>query len=145
MLHTLKPAKGARKSSRRVGRGNGSGRGTFCGHGCKGQQARAGRGKGPQFEGGQTPLVRRQPKLGGFKNPTREEFSIVNIRTLEEHLDAGTYDIAKLREARLVQGRHPVKLLGDGNVTKKFNVSVNAVSKSAKKAIEKAGGSITFF
>jgi len=72
MLHTLKPYKGARKARTRVGRGNGS-KGTFCGRGVKGQGARSGGIKGPQFEGGQTPLIRRQPKRGGFRNPNREE------------------------------------------------------------------------
>lgn len=143
MLHTLTPAKGARKERIRLGRGNGSGKGNFSGHGCKGEQARSGRGKGPGFEGGQVPLIRRQPKLGGFKNPTREEFEIVNLDLLEQKLEAGSYDADALKEARLVDGGMPVKILGRGAITKKFNLTVDAASKSAKEAITKAGGSIT--
>lgn len=143
MLHTLKPNKGARKGRLRVGRGNGSGRGTFSGHGCKGEQARSGGGKSRGFEGGQVPLIRRQPKLGGFKNPTREEFEVVNLDSLEKALEAGSYDRESLREARLVDGGLPLKVLGRGKLTKKFNLTVHAASGSAKEAIMKAGGSIT--
>ncbi|HLD08184.1 MAG TPA: 50S ribosomal protein L15 [Candidatus Peribacterales bacterium] len=143
MLHTLKPNSGSRKHARRVGRGNGSGRGTFCGTGCKGEQARTGRGKPIGFEGGQVPLIRRQPKLGGFRNPTREEFAVLNLEVLEEALEGGTYDVEKLKEARLVKGALPVKILGMGTLTKKFNLTVNAASRSAREAIVKAGGSVT--
>jgi len=143
MLHTLKSNKGARKERIRLGRGNGSGKGGFCAHGCKGEQARAGRGKGPGFEGGQVPLIRRQPKLGGFTNPTRESFEVVNIGTLEEALAAGSYDLASLKESRLVNGAMPVKILGEGKLTKKFDLTVNAASKSAREDIVKAGGSVT--
>ena len=142
MLHTLKSNKGARKERIRLGRGNGSGKGGFCAHGCKGEQARAGRGKGPGFEGGQVPLIRRQPKLGGFINPTREEYQVVNIDILEK-LDAGSYDVAALKAKAMVDGPKPVKLLGRGVVSKKFNITVNAASKSAKEAVIKAGGSVT--
>lgn len=143
MLHTLKSNKGARKERIRLGRGNGSGKGGFCAHGCKGEQARAGRGKGPGFEGGQVPLIRRQPKLGGFLNPTREEYQVVNLDVLEQKLEAGSYDIPALRNAALIDGRLPVKLLARGAVKKKFDFTVNAASKSAKEAVKKAGGSVT--
>lgn len=143
MFHIIKPVQGSRKAHRRVGRGNGSGRGTFSGHGCKGEQARAGRGKAAPFEGGQTPLVRRQPKLGGFKNPTRKEYEVVNCDSLEAHLEPGTYDVEGLKEARLVDGKRPVKLLARGKLTKKFSLTVNAASKSAKDAVAKVGGSVT--
>ena len=127
----------------RIGRGNAGKKGTFCGRGVKGQKSRSGSGKGPQFEGGQTPLVRRQPKRGGFRNPTREEYQIVNIDTLEARLEAGAYNVDSLKEARLVDGKLPVKVLGRGKLTKKFELTVDAVSGSAKKAVEAAGGSIT--
>ena len=143
LLHTLKPNLGSTKRRKRVGRGVGSRRGTYSTRGVKGQKARAGRGKGPQFEGGQTPLIRRQPKLRGFRNPSREEFEILNLDTLEERLEAGGYDTDMLREARLVDGKLPVKILGRGTVTKKFTLTVDGCSKSAKAAIEKAGGSVT--
>ena len=143
MLHALKPTRGAKKARRRVGRGNGSNRGTFSGRGCKGQKARSGGGKGPQFEGGQTPLIRRQPKRGGFRNVNREEFEVLNLVSLEEKLEAGTYDVDALRAAKLVRSKLPVKILGRGAVTKKFDVSVHAVSRTAREAIEKANGSVT--
>lgn len=143
MLHALKPTKGSKSSKKRVGRGNGSGRGTFCGRGCKGQKSRSGGGKGPQFEGGQTPLIRRQPKFGGFRNPNREEYEVINLDTLEEKLAAGSYDFDALKEAGLIAGKLPVKILGNGKVAKKFKLTVDAASKSAKEAIEKAGGSVT--
>ncbi len=143
MLHLLKPSRGSKSSKKRVGRGNGSGRGTFCGRGCKGQQSRSGGGKGPQFEGGQTPLIRRQPKFGGFRNPNREEYEVINLDTIEEKLDAGSYDFDALKKSGLIEGNLPVKILGRGKVTKKFKLTVDGVSKSAKEAIEKVGGSVT--
>ena len=145
MLHQLKPNKGSKRPKKRLGRGNGSGLGTFCGKGVKGQKSRAGRGKGPQFEGGQTPLIRRQPKLGGFRNPNREEYEVVNLDAIEERLKPGSYDTDGLKEARLVGGKLPVKILGRGKLTKKFVLSVHAVSKSAREAVEKVGGSINIY
>ena len=142
MLHTLRPAPGSTHRRKRVGRGIGSGHGVFSGRGAKGQKARAGAKKGPQFEGGQTPLIRRQPKFAGFQNPNREEYEIVNLDTLEERLPPGSYDVAALREAPLVDGKLPVKLLGRGKVTKKFTITVDAASKSARKAVEAVGGSV---
>lgn len=126
-----------------MGRGNGSGRGTYCGRGCKGQKSRSGGVKGPQFEGGQTPLIRRQPKFGGFRNPNREEYEVLNLDTIEERLGAGSYDFDSLKKSGLIGGKLPVKVLGRGKLTKQFNLTVDGVSKSAKDAIEKAGGSVT--
>ena len=143
MLHTLKPSKGSKKAKKRVGRGCGSHRGTYSTRGLGGQKARSGGPKGPGFEGGQTPLIRRQPKRGGFRNPNREEFQVVNIDVLEKHLEAGSYDVDALKEARLVDGALPVKILGRGAVTKKFVLTVHNASKSAREAVEKAGGSVT--
>lgn len=94
------------------------------------------------FEGGQTPMIRRQPKLGGFRNSRRVEYEVINVGTLEAKLEAGAYDIAALKLAKLVKTRSPVKILGEGAVTKKFALTVHAVSESAKVAIEKAGGSV---
>ena len=143
MLNEIKPTKGSVKSRKRIGRGDGSGRGTFCGKGVKGQKARSGRGKGAQFEGGQTPLIRRQPKRGGFSNPNREEYEVINLDALEKFLDAGSYDITALIDAGIVRGKLPVKVLGRGEIKKKFNITVNAASKTAKDALAKAGGSVT--
>jgi large subunit ribosomal protein L15 len=143
MLHTFKPNKGSTHSSRRVARGNGSGRGTTAGRGTKGQQSRVGKGRRPGFEGGQTPLIRRQPKLGGFLSPSRVELDIINLDTLEAKVPAGSHDATSLAALRLLSGKLPIKLLGRGTVTKKFSLSVYAASESAKQAIEKAGGTVT--
>lgn len=143
MLHTLKPARGSVHRRKRIGRGMGSGHGTFSTRGAKGQKARAGSKKGAQFEGGQTPLIRRQPKFHGFQNPCREEFEVLNLDILESRLEPGTYTVDALRAAKLLTKNLPVKILGKGNVTKKFALTVDACSKSAKGAIEKVGGSVT--
>lgn len=142
-LHTISPAKGSRKKRNRVGRGNASGNGTTAGRGTKGQHSRKGNGMRHGFEGGQTPLLQRQPKLGGFRNPNRQEFEVINLSTLEEKLDAGSYDVTALRDAKLARTKKPLKILGQGEVKKKFALTVDAVSKSAKEAIEKAGGTVT--
>lgn len=142
MLHTLRPAPGATHRRRRVGRGNASGTGTTAGRGTKGQHARTGKGQKFGFEGGQVPLLMRQPKLGGFKRPRRVDYAVVNLADLEQ-LEAGSYDVAALRARKLVRRTSPVKVLGDGTLSKKLALSVHAVSKTAKAAIEKAGGSIT--
>ncbi len=142
MLHELKPNPGSRRKFRRVGRGHGCGRGTTAGRGQKGQQSRAGRGGYAGFEGGQTPLLRRLPKMGGFRNPNKVVYEVVNLKELDR-LEAGSYDVAALKRLRIVHGRLPVKVLGEGRVTKKFDLSLHAASRSARKAIESVGGSIT--
>lgn len=143
MLHTLRPAPGSVKKRKRVARGSSAGGGTTAGRGTKGQQARAGKGHRFGFEGGQTPLIRRQPKLGGFISPRRKEYEVINLADLEERLMPGSYDLAALKAHRLVHGNRSVKVLGEGKLTKKFELSVHAASKTAKIAIEKAGGTVT--
>ncbi len=143
MVHTLKPNYGSTHSSRRVARGNGSGRGTTGGRGQKGQQSRVGKGRRLGFEGGQTPLIRRQPKLGGFTHPRRVNMEPLNLDVLEKRVPAGTYDVVALKALRIVSGRSPVKLLGRGKITKKLSLTINAASRSAKTAVEQAGGSVT--
>ncbi|OGJ61718.1 50S ribosomal protein L15 [Candidatus Peribacteria bacterium RIFCSPLOWO2_01_FULL_51_18] len=143
MLHTLKPNPGSKKTSRRVGRGNGSGRGTTAGRGQKGQQSRTGKGRRLGFEGGQTPFLRRQPKLGGFKRPMKVISEVLNLDVLEAKVPAGAYDVSALTKLRIISGKNPVKLLGRGSVTKKFELKLQGASKSAKQAIEKAGGNVT--
>jgi len=142
-LHTLSPAPGSRKVRKRIARGNSAGGGTTAGHGTKGQHSRTGKGRRFGFEGGQTPLVLRQPKLGGFTNPGRTEYEAVNVGVLEEKLPAGTYDQDALRAHKIVRTKKPVKLLARGDVKKKFTLTVDAVSKSAQDAIVKAGGTVT--
>lgn len=142
-LHTLTPAPGSRRARKRVARGSSAGGGTTAGRGTKGQQARTGKGRRFGFEGGQTPLLRRQPKLGGFTSPRRTEYEVVNLDVLEEKLPAGSYDQDALRAARIIRTRKPVKLLARGEVKKKFTLTVDAASAKAKGAVVSAGGSVT--
>jgi large subunit ribosomal protein L15 len=143
-LHDLFPAPGSRKGPKRVGRGHGSGHGGTSGRGDNGQLSRAGGGKGPGFEGGQNPLYMRLPKLRGFKNRFRTEYVVVNVSRLEERFSAGdTVDIDALHSAGLIKSRTaPVKVLGDGDITKALTVRVDKVSGPAKAKIEAAGGTV---
>lgn len=143
MLHLLKPTPGSRKKRKRLARGNAGHGGTTAGRGTKGQQSRTGKGRKFGFEGGQTPLLRRQPKMGGFQRPRRTAFEPLTLAMLERKLDAGSYTLADLRAKRLVRSNGPVKLLGNAGLTKNISVEVHASSKGAKKAIEHAGGKVT--
>lgn len=143
MLHTLRPNPGSRRKSKRVARGNSAGGGTTAGRGTKGQQSRTGKGRKHGFEGGQVALIVRQPKLGGFTHPRRVDFEPLNLDLLEDMLDAGTYDVAALRGRKVLRTNRPVKLLGRGAVTKKFSLTVHAASRTARQAVEKAGGTVT--
>lgn len=137
--HTLKPRPGSNKRHKRRGIGD-----TFAGRGVKGQKSRVGgRSKfSAGFEGGQISLIRRMPKLGGFRNPNRVEFQPVNLANLER-LAIDKISRETLAEANLIRtAKRPVKILGSGKLTKKLTCFVDAVSKSARAAIEKAGGSI---
>ncbi len=130
------------KKRKRVGRGDGSGWGTTAGKGNKGEKARSGGAKPAYFEGGQTPIYRRLPKRG-FKNPFRVEYTTVNVGKLEEVCNDGdVVDITFMIKRGLVKSNRPVKVLGDGELTKKLTVIADAFSKSAKEKIEKAGGSV---
>lgn len=143
-INDLFPAPGSRKPRKRVGRGNGSGHGSTAGRGDKGQLSRSGGGKGPGFEGGQNPLAMRLPKLPGFKNRFRVEYAIVNVSRLEECFDADTtIDVDTLFARKLIKSKTaPVKVLGDGELTKKFTVKVDKISASARAKIEAAGGTV---
>jgi large subunit ribosomal protein L15 len=143
-LNDLRPAEGSRKSRKRVGRGNGSGYGTTAGRGSKGQLSRSGGGKGAGFEGGQTPLAMRLPKLPGFKNHNRVEYAPVNVARLEVLYNGGeTVDAESLLAKGVIKHDYvPVKVLGDGELTKKLTVRVDKVSASAKAKIEAAGGKV---
>ena len=143
-LKDLYPAEGSRKARKRVGRGPGSGYGKTAGRGENGQLSRAGGGKRAGFEGGQTPLARRLPKLPGFRNINRVEYAVVNVKTLEERFDAGdVVDRDSLIAKNLLKTYSgPVKVLGDGELTKALTVKVDKVSKSAQAKIEAAGGKV---
>ena len=137
-IHELTPAPGSTRARRRVGRGIAGKGGKTAGRGTKGAGARD--NPKPGFEGGQLPLTQRVPKLKGFKNPFRVEYTIVNLAALER-LGASEVDPDVLRQAGLVHKRGLVKVLGVGQLTKRVNVSAHAFSASAAAAIEAAGGS----
>ena len=143
-LHNLKPAKGSIKSSKRVGRGEGSKKGGTSTRGHNGQKSRSGYSKKIGFEGGQQPLQRRVPKFG-FTNPNRVEYNGVNIDTLQQLFDSkkikSKVDKQVLIDNGLVQKNDLVKILGRGELKSKLSVTADAFSSTAKAAIEKAGGS----
>ena len=143
-LKDLKPAEGSRKNRKRVGRGHAAGQGKTSGRGMNGQKSRSGGGKGAGFEGGQTPLARRLPKLPGFRNINRVEYLPVNVSRLEEKFaDGDTVDTASLIAAGIIKREYElVKVLGNGEITKKLTVKVDKVSASAKAKIEAAGGKV---
>ncbi|HCP14352.1 MAG TPA: 50S ribosomal protein L15 [Peptococcaceae bacterium] len=142
-LSTLKPAPGSRQTVKRLGRGVGSGLGKTSGKGHKGQKARSGGGKGPYFEGGQTPLQRRLPKRG-FTNIFKKEFAILNVCQLEDRFEAGaTVTPESLIECGLLKNvQDGIRILGKGELTKALNVKVQGFSKTAEEKITAAGGSI---
>ncbi len=143
-LHDLTPAPGSTHKRKRIGRGNSSGHGTTAGRGQNGQGSRAGGTKGAGFEGGQTTLAMRLPKLPGFRNPRRIEYTAVNVSTLAAKFEDGAViDGAALKAAGITKSEfEPVKVLGNGELAKKLTVQVDKVSASAKAKIEAAGGSV---
>ena len=143
-LNDLRPAEGSKKARKRVGRGNSSGHGTYSGRGLNGQLSRAGGGKGAGFEGGQQPLAMRLPKLPGFKNHNRVEYAPGNVARLEAlFADGETVDAESLMAKGVIKHDYiPVKVLGDGELTKQLTVKVDKVSASAKAKIEAAGGKV---
>ena len=143
-LNDLRPAPGSKKSRKRIGRGNSSGYGTTAGRGQNGQLSRSGGGKGAGFEGGQQPLAMRLPKLPGVRNINRVEYAPVNVSRLDglfaddDVVDAETLVAKGVIKSALT----PVKVLGDGEITKKLTVRVDKVSASAQAKIEAAGGKV---
>jgi large subunit ribosomal protein L15 len=143
-LNEVKPAPGAIRKAKRVGRGTGTGNGGTAGKGHKGQQARSGAPKGKGFEGGQMPMSRRIPKFG-FTNHFRKEYHPINVGLLDQRYENGdTVDTASLVEHGLLSKKFDrVKVLGTGELTKKLTVTVDGVSKTAREKIEAAGGTVT--
>ena len=144
-LHNLKPAKGSTHNTKRVGRGQGSGKGRTATRGTKGAQARAGYEHKVGFEGGQMPIQRRLPKWG-FTNPTRVEYKAVNLSSLQalsESLGSSVITIEDIKAAGLAGTKELVKVLGEGELTAKLEISANGFSKSAIAKIEAAGGKAT--
>ena len=140
-MHDLSPAVGARKASKRLGRGIGSGTGKTSGKGHKGQWERSGGGVRPGFEGGQMPLSRRLPKTG-FDNRYKKVYSIVNLDDLNKFDDGAVVNAEELKKAGVISKIEPygLKVLGNGELTKKVTVQAKKFSKSAQEKIEKAGG-----
>ena len=139
-MHELAPAFGSTKESKRIGRGHGSGQGKTAGKGHKGQKARAGRGIRAGFEGGQMPLQRRVPKRG-FNNIFATEWAAINVSALEVFEDGSVVDAQALQSAGIIKKAvNPVKVLGNGKLTKKLTVKLDAFSASAAEKINAVGG-----
>lgn len=141
-LHSLKPAVGSRKKQIRLGRGIASGVGKTCGRGHKGQKARSGAGLRPGFEGGQMPIYRRLPKRG-FNNIWAKKFATVNVQSLNRFDDGAVVDALSLLDVGILKNLlDGVKILGNGELSKKLTVKVQGFTKSAKEKILAAGGSV---
>ena len=142
-LDSLKPSKGSIKNKKRIGRGHGSGLGKTSGRGHKGAGQRSGNKRRAWFEGGQMPLARRLPRRG-FTNIFKEEIQIVNISDLIRIEKNSEIDPVVLQENGLIRSSlKPVKILGEGDIDKKLDVTASSFSESAKNKIEKAGGTVT--
>lgn len=144
-IHTLKPAEGSTRSNKRLGRGQGSGKGGTSTRGHKGAKSRSGYSRKMGFEGGQMPLQRRLPKFG-FNNRFRTEYKGVNLDTLQslsEKIKEDKIDLQVFIDNGIIKKNESVKILGRGELTKKLNVVAHKFSASAQKAIEEAGGSVS--
>jgi large subunit ribosomal protein L15 len=142
--NSIAPASGSRHASKRVGRGPGSGHGTFSGRGCKGQKARAGNNKmRPGFEGGQLPLIKRLPRKRGFTNIFRTEYSTVNIGELNSFESGSEVTPEKMIATGIIKSLiNPIKILADGDIDRPLIVKANRFSASARAKIEAAGGTV---
>ena len=141
-FHNLKPAAGSKGREKRIGRGEGSGHGGTSTRGHKGAQARSGYSRKIGFEGGQMPIQRRLPKFG-FNNPTRVEYKGINVSALQQIVEKtglNVIDLETLKSAGYASGKDLIKILGNGELTAKVEVSAHAFSKSAVEKIEAAGG-----
>ncbi len=139
----LSPAPGSKQKRKRVGRGDGSGHGTYSGRGCKGQKSRSGYKMIRGFEGGQMPLIQRLPKKRGFVNIFRVEYSTVNINKLNIFESGSEVTPEKLATAGLVKSlRNPIKILGEGDINHPLVIKANKFSATAKAKIEAAGGKV---
>ena len=139
----LSPAPGSKKNRKRVGRGDGSGHGTYSGRGCKGQKSRAGYSIKPGFEGGQLPLIKRLPRKRGFVNIFRIEYSVININQLNMFESGSEVKPEILVAAGLVKSlRHPVKVLAEGDINHPLMVKAHKFSATARAKIEAAGGKV---
>lgn len=141
--NNITPAPGSRRASKRVGRGDGSGHGTYSGRGCKGQKSRAGYKMRPGFEGGQLPLIKRLPRKRGFTNIFRTEYAIVRVGALSAFKANSEVTPAKMLAASMVKSlKNPIKILADGDIDRALKVKAHKFSASAKAKIEAAGGTV---
>jgi large subunit ribosomal protein L15 len=141
--HNLKPPAGAKRNRKRVGRGDGSGHGSYSGRGCKGQKSRSGGGVRLGFEGGQLALIKRLPRKRGFVNIFRTEYSIVNVGELKVFSPDAEVTPKELLQVGLIKSfKNPVKILGDGDIDRPLVVKANKFSASAEKKIVAAGGKV---
>ena len=141
--HTLRPSKGAARPRKRVGRGDGSGHGSYSGRGVKGQNSRSGGGVRLGFEGGQLPLIKKLPSMRGFTNIFRTEYQVVNVGSLADLPAGSDVTLTRLADMSLIKaGKGRVKLLGRGEIDVALTVEAHAFSQSARGKIEAAGGSV---
>jgi len=141
--NNIAPAPGSRKASKRVGRGDGSGHGTYSGRGCKGQKSRAGYKMRPGFEGGQLPLIKRLPRKRGFTNIFRTEYSTVKVGALNAFDGGSEVTPEKMLAAGIIKSlKNPIKILADGDIDRSLTVRANKFTASAKAKIEAAGGKV---
>jgi len=141
--HNLKPPAGAKSARKRVGRGDGSGYGTYSGRGCKGQKSRSGGGVRLGFEGGQLPLIKRLPRKRGFVNIFKTEYSIVNVGELKAFSPNAEVTPKELLQVGLIKSsKNQVKILGDGDIDRPLVVKANKFSAAAEKKIVAAGGKV---
>lgn len=143
-LHHIQPKKGSTKRQKpRLGRGDGSGHGNFSGRGTKGQNQRAGGTRRPGFEGGQTPIIRRVPKLKGFRHHSQVIFQVINLEQLNIFKDGEEITAENLLAKKLIRkATLPVKILGMGKLTKKLSIKIPKISRTAREKIIKAGGKV---
>lgn len=141
--NNIAPAPGSRRASKRVGRGDGSGHGTYSGRGCKGQKVRAGYKMRPGFEGGQLPLIKRLPRKRGFTNIFRTEYATVRVGALSAFKAGSEVTPEKMLAAGMVKSlKNPIKILADGNIDRSLKVRAHKFSASARAKIEAAGGTV---
>lgn len=140
-LDTLSPTPGARKGRKRVGRGDGSKKGSFSGRGCKGQKSRSGHRMKPGFEGGQLPIIKRLPSQRGFTNIFKTEYALVNVSDLAGFAAGAVVTVEELVKAGVIHAtQKPLKVLGNGDIMQAITVKASKFSASAKSKIEAAGG-----
>ena len=144
MEHEVSPPKGARRSRKRVGRGDAAGGGSYAGRGLKGQKSRSGKGVRPGFEGGQLPLIKGLPMKRGFNNRYKTHYALVNLNTLQERFEGGTTVTPELLHGLGIVRRTslPVKIVGDGELDRALTVAAHKFTASARAKIEAAGGSV---